>query len=270
MTKATADGPRSAEAAYDEDTIEFQLGSELVEALARAAETARELHSSSRTELGAGARTPYEDAVAARGYEHAANEHAPHEHAPHEHAPHEHASDPLTASAWKAALPVSESALPESARQDADQHAVTQPSVMRTDRKSRMRRWVLLAAGLTAFVLAGVAALQWPAARHPEPLPPPPPPVIETPEVPAPQQDAQTEQPQLPPVRYRNPFDRSEVFEFPAGTSVPDAQQAVADILLQRAQERRAARLLKHHRAAVHSAAEDTSVAQNSASRRGR
>jgi hypothetical protein len=128
----------------------------------------------------------------------------------------------------------------------------------------------LVAAGLAVLALAGIAALQWPTAPHPEPLPPPPPPVIETPAVPAPQQEPQTEQRQLPPVRYRNPFDRREVFEFPAGTSVADAQQAVADILLQRAQERRAARLLKHHRAAIRSAAEDTSVAQNSAARRGR
>ncbi len=252
MTKATADGPRSAEAAYDEDTIEFQLGSELVEALSRAAETARGLHASSRAEPGGGARMPYDGAVAAHGYEHAANGQAPNEQ-----APNEHAAGPLAGSAW-------------GATPDTDQHAATPPSFKRTDAKSRVRTWVLMAAGVAMLVLAAVAVLQWPTARPAEPLPLPPPPVIETPEAPAPQPEAQTAPPQLPPVRYRNPFDRREVFEFPAGTSVTDAQQAVADILLQRAQERRAARLLKHHRAAMHSAAEDTSVAQNSASRRGR
>lgn len=42
------------------------------------------------------------------------------------------------------------------------------------------------------------------------------------------------------PVRVRNPFDASEVFEFPPGTSEADAREAVADFLLQRATERRA------------------------------
>jgi hypothetical protein len=40
------------------------------------------------------------------------------------------------------------------------------------------------------------------------------------------------------PVRVKNPFDRSEVFEFPPGTSPEDARQSVADLLLQRARER--------------------------------
>jgi hypothetical protein len=40
------------------------------------------------------------------------------------------------------------------------------------------------------------------------------------------------------PVRIKNPFDHSEVFEFPAGTSSEAAHQSVADILLQRAHER--------------------------------
>jgi hypothetical protein len=42
----------------------------------------------------------------------------------------------------------------------------------------------------------------------------------------------------LKPVRIRNEFDRSEVFEFPAGTSRQEAQDQVAQILLQRARER--------------------------------
>ncbi len=40
------------------------------------------------------------------------------------------------------------------------------------------------------------------------------------------------------PVRFRNPFDAGEVFEFPAGTSRIDARDAVAELLLQRARER--------------------------------
>jgi hypothetical protein len=40
------------------------------------------------------------------------------------------------------------------------------------------------------------------------------------------------------PVRMKNPFDRSEVFEFPPGTSLEDARQSVAELLLQRARTR--------------------------------
>ena len=39
-------------------------------------------------------------------------------------------------------------------------------------------------------------------------------------------------------VKFENPFDRTEVFEFPAGTRPEEARAKVADILLQRAQER--------------------------------
>jgi hypothetical protein len=47
---------------------------------------------------------------------------------------------------------------------------------------------------------------------------------------------------QGPPVRVRNPFDASEVFEFPAGTPNDEAQQRVSVLLLQRAADRGAAR----------------------------
>jgi hypothetical protein len=39
-------------------------------------------------------------------------------------------------------------------------------------------------------------------------------------------------------VRFTNPFDGSEVFEFPSGTSEAEVKQAVADLLLQRAHDR--------------------------------
>lgn len=41
-----------------------------------------------------------------------------------------------------------------------------------------------------------------------------------------------------PPVQFTNPFDPSEVFEFPAGTSHAEARDAVAELLLKRAMER--------------------------------
>lgn len=41
-----------------------------------------------------------------------------------------------------------------------------------------------------------------------------------------------------PPVRVRNPFDATEIFEFPAGTTRAEARQKVAQELLQRAVDR--------------------------------
>jgi hypothetical protein len=47
------------------------------------------------------------------------------------------------------------------------------------------------------------------------------------------------------PVRFSNPFDASEVFEFPPGTSDEQARQSVAAILLQRARDRQVAGAVK-------------------------
>lgn len=46
-------------------------------------------------------------------------------------------------------------------------------------------------------------------------------------------------EPAAPRVKFPNPFDRKEVFEFPAGTSRAEAREKVAQLLLKRAQERR-------------------------------
>jgi hypothetical protein len=43
---------------------------------------------------------------------------------------------------------------------------------------------------------------------------------------------------QQPPMQVVNPFDKTEVFEFPAGTSADEGREKVAQILLQRARER--------------------------------
>jgi hypothetical protein len=39
-------------------------------------------------------------------------------------------------------------------------------------------------------------------------------------------------------VRIKNPFDRTEVFEFPPGTSKAEAREAIAKLLLERAHDR--------------------------------
>lgn len=43
---------------------------------------------------------------------------------------------------------------------------------------------------------------------------------------------------QAPGLYFANPFDRSEVFEFPAGTSQAEARAAVAEFLIDRARGR--------------------------------
>jgi hypothetical protein len=40
------------------------------------------------------------------------------------------------------------------------------------------------------------------------------------------------------PLRVANPFDATEVFEFPAGTTEADAQEAIAGFLIERATRR--------------------------------
>jgi hypothetical protein len=49
------------------------------------------------------------------------------------------------------------------------------------------------------------------------------------------------------PVRIANPFDETEVFEFPAGTTNAEARAAMTEVLMERARERYA-RLESHHR----------------------
>ena len=54
----------------------------------------------------------------------------------------------------------------------------------------------------------------------------------------APDPGAVTDAAQPKPVRVKNPFDHSEVFEFPPGTSLKEARQSMAQILMQRAHDR--------------------------------
>lgn len=49
-----------------------------------------------------------------------------------------------------------------------------------------------------------------------------------------------TTDPEQDSVRFANPFDATEVFEFPAGTTEAEAQQAIAGFLMERAVSRQA------------------------------
>lgn len=90
-----------------------------------------------------------------------------------------------------------------------------------------------------AMAVLGVAvAFVWPASnRHPAaPVTP------STLAVGAVTRPAPAE-PQGAPVRIKNAFDATEVFEFPHGTTESEAREAVAELLLSRARDRRAERL---------------------------
>ncbi|MBV9345951.1 MAG: hypothetical protein JO341_12235 [Gammaproteobacteria bacterium] len=91
---------------------------------------------------------------------------------------------------------------------------------------------------LAGAALAVAVAFMWPTSKPPHATPPVAPPVARVSEV-APEAPAE---PPGEPVRIRNAFDRTEVFEFPAGTSEADAKAAVAQMLLSRAHDRWAAR----------------------------
>jgi hypothetical protein len=84
-----------------------------------------------------------------------------------------------------------------------------------------------------ALVLGVTAAIGW---RLLVGQPTAPAVALAVPVAPAP---AATAEPQGPVVHVINPFDATEVFEFQAGTSESEARDAVAELLLQRARERR-------------------------------
>ena len=108
-------------------------------------------------------------------------------------------------------------------------------------------------------LLAGVAYL----AAKPVYTAPPPVPVVT--------QAEPVEEPAPPPeepaelVRFKNPFDHREVFEFPAGTTRAEARDKVAQILLDRARERRTA--MPQHFRKNRKAASGSLVAENAKGR---
>jgi hypothetical protein len=100
---------------------------------------------------------------------------------------------------------------------------------------SRWPPWVFFVGIGAALVVATAAAYGGKVFAPPIPAMEPPPLLLTEVEESA---VAPVEQPPAEPVRIRNPFDREEVFEFPAGTSEAAARDAVAEMLLTRARER--------------------------------
>jgi hypothetical protein len=102
---------------------------------------------------------------------------------------------------------------------------------------SRFRRWHLTRIAKMAGATVGYIALAWwsssQLAWRPEPIAT----AAATPTVVIPRPALITSSSQ-PTVRVINPFDATEVFEFPAGTNHAEGREKVAQILLQRARER--------------------------------
>lgn len=92
---------------------------------------------------------------------------------------------------------------------------------------------ILIGAAIAAVlvVLGSVAHL----AAKPQPVPAP---VIQAPLPPPPPPPAEPPAAAAEPVLFKNPFDRTEVFEFPAGTTQQEARDAVAKLLMDRAHGR--------------------------------
>lgn len=126
----------------------------------------------------------------------------------------------------------------------SDEHSPAAPAAVRKKARSASRARTLL---LPLLVLSSVAVAGVIAAgvlrdsdKRVAALPPPPPAVVPVSE-PAPVVQAA----ELPPpesVVLTNPFDKTEKFTFPPGTSKADARDQMAAMLLQRAVERGANR----------------------------
>ena len=123
------------------------------------------------------------------------------------------------------------------------EHAATaSPAAVkaRSGSRSKILRSSLVVLGLVA--LGGVIAVG--VLREPDErvaaLPPPPPAVVPDSVSPPPVQVAESPPPE--PVVLVNPFDKTEKFTFPPGTSKADARDQMATLLLQRAMERGANR----------------------------
>ena len=90
---------------------------------------------------------------------------------------------------------------------------------------------------MTGAIVA-YGALAWWGASQLAGQPRPPATAAARPAIVVPQQPASMTSSAKPAIRVINPFDATEVFEFPAGTSNDEGREKVAQILLQRAHER--------------------------------
>ena len=124
------------------------------------------------------------------------------------------------------------------------------PSVSATLLRQALAQLPLRLAGFIGFVAVTAVTIASMAHHTNQPampapiaaIVPPTPAAAPPPAEPAPEMVAQPDPTATvytgQPVRVKNPFDHSEVFEFPAGTSLKEARQSVTQILMQRAHDR--------------------------------
>ena len=117
--------------------------------------------------------------------------------------------------------------------------ATASPAAFNARSASRARMLRLPLVVLFSVVFAGMIAAGVLRESDQRAALPPPPPVVVPASVP-PQAVQPAELPPPEPVVLVNPFDATEKFTFPPGTSKADARDQMATMLLQRATERRA------------------------------
>jgi hypothetical protein len=142
----------------------------------------------------------------------------------------------LSQAAAEAAEPVA-AQLPVVATRESIPAAFSAPQPLLTaGAPSRVRRWHLLAFVKVAAATIVYIAFAWWSASQLAARPQPPVATAAHPtDIPHPAVPAASS---APVVRFVNPFDKTEVFEFPAGTTPAESRDKVAQMLLQRAQER--------------------------------
>jgi hypothetical protein len=145
-----------------------------------------------------------------------------------------------TAASHQADVPQQAAASHEAAvpHEAAVLHEAGVPHPTPAPKKAHLRLVLMVGSAVAAVaLLSGMAYLAAARIRRPAPAPVPvvaPPVSAPTP----PEMPASPPPPEGETVRFRNPFDRTEVFEFPPGTSTAEARAAVADLLAQRAHDR--------------------------------
>lgn len=152
-------------------------------------------------------------------------------------------------------LALSRAAEDEHAETSPDKSALIATGACLRDQSLQSRRWPALLAysvlGIVISVALGLVAHRVPTVT-----------------ITAPSGAEQSADALDSPVRFSNPFDASEVFEFPPGTSDEQARQSVAAILVQRARDRQVADAVKSNPPMPGAAVHPARIARNSEPRR--
>jgi hypothetical protein len=127
----------------------------------------------------------------------------------------------------------------ELSAEDVRNLVITPPVAEQLAPGRRGHGFASLTCALLILVLAIGAGYRY-GISVPSAQPAPPAPIRQARAPSAPQPKAAPPAPATEPVRFRNPFDKHEVFESPPGTTQQQARDAVADVLVQRAMERQA------------------------------